>query len=179
MDDRVRIVVGLDGSECARAALEFALAEAARRDADLDAVSVVPTLEYWPVGFGMAAYSAAMPTLEQIISEVEQETRGFVDSVVAEQGESAAGIALRVQTVPGAPAAVLVEPAQGADLLVVGHRGRGGVASALLGSVSMHCVLHAPCPITIVRAAPQASRSSPRPVHRALSDLPERGGERR
>jgi hypothetical protein len=31
-------------------------------------VSVVPTLEYWPVGFGMAAYSAAMPTVEQIIS---------------------------------------------------------------------------------------------------------------
>jgi nucleotide-binding universal stress UspA family protein len=75
--------------------------------------------------------------------------------VVAEQGESAAGIALRVQTVPGAPAAVLVEQAQGADLLVVGHRGRGGVASALLGSVGMHCVLHAPCPVTIVRPAPQ------------------------
>ena len=45
-------------------------------------VSVVPTLEYWPVGFGMAAYSAAMPALEQIISEVEQEARGLVDSVV-------------------------------------------------------------------------------------------------
>ena len=58
--------------------------------------------------------------------------------MVAEQGESAAGIAVRVQTLPGAPAAVLVEQAQGADLLVVGHRGRGGVASALLGSVSMH-----------------------------------------
>ena len=103
MDDRARIVVGVDGSECARAALEFALAEAARRDAELDAVSVVPTLEYWPVGFGMASYSAAMPTLEQIISEVEQETRGFVDSVVAEQGESVAGIALRVQTVHRPP----------------------------------------------------------------------------
>ena len=75
--------------------------------------------------------------------------------MVAEQGESAAGIAVRVQTLPGAPAAVLVEQAQGADLLVVGHRGRGGFASALLGSVSMHCVLHAPCPITIVRPAPQ------------------------
>jgi len=161
VDDRARIVVGVDGSECARAALEFALAEAARRDAELDAVSVVPTLEHWPVGFGMAAYSAAMPTLEQIISEVQQETRRFVDSVVAEQGEPAAGIGVRVQTLPGAAAAVLVDQAQGADLLVVGHRGRGGFASALLGSVSMHCVLHAPCPITIVRPAHPADEQSP------------------
>jgi nucleotide-binding universal stress UspA family protein len=105
----------------------FALAEAARRGAELDVVSVAPTLEYWPVGFGMAAYSAAMPTLEQIIREVEQEIRGFVDSVVAEQGESAADIAVRVQTLPGAPAAVLVEQAQGADLLVV--RNAAGAAS--------------------------------------------------
>jgi nucleotide-binding universal stress UspA family protein len=163
VNDRARIVVGVDGSECARAALEFALTEAARRDAELDAVSVVPTLEYWPVGFGMAAYSAAMPTLEQIITEVQQETRGFVDSVVAEQGESAAGIALRVQTLPGASAAVLIEQAQGADLLVAGHRGRGPVASALLGSVSMHCVLHAPCPITIVRPAPHPAEEPPPP----------------
>jgi nucleotide-binding universal stress UspA family protein len=162
VDDRARVVVGVDGSECARAALEFALAEAARRGAELEVVSVVPTLEYWPVGFGMAAYSAAMPTLEQIISEVQQETRAFVESVVAEQGESAASIAVRVQTLPGAPAAVLVEQAKGADLLVVGHRGRGGVASALLGSVSMHCLLHAQCPITIVRPAPHpAEEQSP------------------
>ena len=162
MDDRARIVVGVDGSECAQAALEFALTEAARRDAELDVVSVVPTLKYWPVGFGMATYSAAMPTLEQIISDVQQETRGFVASVAAEQGKSAAGIAVRVQTLPGAPAALLVDQAQGADLLLVGHRGRGGIASALLRSVSMHCVLHAPCPITIVRPAPRpAEEQSP------------------
>jgi nucleotide-binding universal stress UspA family protein len=163
VNDRARVVVGVDGSECARAALVFALAEAARRGAELDVVSVVPTLEYWPVAFGMAAYSAAMPTLEQIIREVEQEIRGFVDSVVAEQGESAAD-AVRVQTLPGAPAAVLVEQARGADLLVVGHRGRGGVASALLGSVSMHCLLHAPCPITIVRPAPHPGEEQSPPV---------------
>jgi nucleotide-binding universal stress UspA family protein len=115
----------------------------------------------------MAAYSAAMPTLEQIISEVEQETRSFVDSVVAEQGETAAGIGVRVQTLPGAPAAVLAEQAQGADLLVVGHRGRGGVASALHGSMSMHRVLHAPCPITIVRPAPHPGEEQSPPVSAA------------
>jgi nucleotide-binding universal stress UspA family protein len=40
---------------------------------------------------------------------------------------------------------------RGADLLVLGHRGRGGFASAVLGSVGLHCVLHALCPVTIVR----------------------------
>ena len=45
VDDRARIVVGVDGSECARAALEFALAEAGRRDAELEVVSVVAAVE--------------------------------------------------------------------------------------------------------------------------------------
>jgi nucleotide-binding universal stress UspA family protein len=152
---RARIVVGVDGSPCAAVALEFALAEAVRRDAQVHVVSVVPVREYWPVGFGMASYSAAMPSSEQILREVEQETEAFVDAVVAEQGETAKGITVRVETLPGTPAGVLVEQAMGADLLVVGHRGRGGFASALLGSVGMHCALYAPCPVTIVRPAPK------------------------
>jgi nucleotide-binding universal stress UspA family protein len=38
-----------------------------------------------------------------------------------------------------------------ADLLLVGHRGLGDVASACLGSVGLQCVLHATCPLTVVR----------------------------
>jgi nucleotide-binding universal stress UspA family protein len=57
---------------------------------------------------------------------------------------------------------VLIEQAQAADLLVVGHRGRGGLASALLGSVGLHCVLHAACPVIIVRpAAPPVAEPPP------------------
>ena len=37
-----------------------------------------------------------------------------------------------------------------ADLLVVGHRGRGGLRSVALGSVGLGCVLHAPCPVLVV-----------------------------
>jgi nucleotide-binding universal stress UspA family protein len=52
----------------------------------------------------------------------------------------------------GYPAEVLIDAAEGADLLVVGSRGRGGFASALLGSVSQNCAHHATCPLLIIRA---------------------------
>lgn len=155
MADPARVVVGVDGSACSRAALAFALADASRRNAEVQVVSVVHTPEYWPVGFGLASSSAGTPAPEQILGEVERETHGIVAEVVAEVCGSAARVPVHVQTLPGTPAGVLIEQAHGAALLVVGHRGRGGFASALLGSVGMQCVLHAPCPVTVVRPAPE------------------------
>jgi nucleotide-binding universal stress UspA family protein len=61
-------------------------------------------------------------------------------------------VLLQVEPTAGHPAQVLLTAAQGADLLVLGHRGRGVVLSALLGSIGLQCVLHAPCPVTIVRS---------------------------
>jgi nucleotide-binding universal stress UspA family protein len=52
--------------------------------------------------------------------------------------------------------AVVVDAAEGADLLVVGNRGHGGLAEALLGSVGQYCVRHAPCPVVIMRGKPTA-----------------------
>jgi nucleotide-binding universal stress UspA family protein len=152
--DLVRIVVGVDGSAYSRAALKFALADAGRRGAEIQVLSVVHSAEHWPVGLGMASSSAGTPAIEQVLSEVEQETQRLVAEVVAEAGESAAQVPLHVRILPGMPAGVLIEQAHGAELLVVGHRGRGGFASALLGSVGLHCVLHATCPITVVRSMP-------------------------
>jgi nucleotide-binding universal stress UspA family protein len=70
------------------------------------------------------------------------------------------GVPVTVEAVIGAPGRVLVEAAAGADELVLGHRGRGAVRSALLGSVGLHCALHASCPVTIVRA-PKVSGATP------------------
>jgi nucleotide-binding universal stress UspA family protein len=48
---------------------------------------------------------------------------------------------------------VLLNAAKGAQLLVVGNRGHGEFRGALLGSVSMHCVQHAPCPVVVFRGS--------------------------
>lgn len=50
----------------------------------------------------------------------------------------------------GSTAPELLDAAKGADLLVVGSQGQGEFMSMLLGSSSMHCVQHAPCPVVVV-----------------------------
>ena len=57
-----------------------------------------------------------------------------------------------VCVVHAAPVRALIDAAQGADVLVVGARGRGGFAGLLLGSVSDQVTHHAPCPVTVVRS---------------------------
>jgi nucleotide-binding universal stress UspA family protein len=56
-----------------------------------------------------------------------------------------------------------VDAAEAAELLVIGHRGRGSVASVLLGSVGLYCVLNARCPVTVVRPRTQVA-SDPVPA---------------
>ncbi len=58
---------------------------------------------------------------------------------------------MRARVVEGNPAQVLLDAADGADLLVLGSRGHAGFTEALLGSVSQHCVHHAPCPVVVIR----------------------------
>jgi nucleotide-binding universal stress UspA family protein len=67
--------------------------------------------------------------------------------------------AVEVTAQGGGAAHVLVSTAAGNPLLVVGSRGLGGFRRMLLGSVSLQCVQHAPCPVTVVRSAADHDRS--------------------
>lgn len=144
-----RIVVGVDDSAGGRAALAYALREGSLRDAEVEVIGAFALPDFWS-GRAVPGWSMG-PAAEDIRREVSQR----LDEVVAEVRAHVAQVptVLRVRAVGGNAAAVLLEAARGAALLVVGNRGRGGVASAMLGSVSLQCVLHACCPVTVVPGA--------------------------
>ena len=164
-DDRpsggARIVVGVDGSDGARSALVWALAEAARRGAQLVVVSAFPVDYYWT-----DAYLVDPNRLDAVRADTDTRTRAMVDearrnpAVTAVTG--ADSVEVQVAVVAGAAAEHLVNAAEDADLLVVGSRGRSGVRSTLLGSVALHCTTHARCPVVVVHplsgSAPEAGR---------------------
>jgi nucleotide-binding universal stress UspA family protein len=144
-----RIVVGIDGSEGARAALTWALTEAANRGADLEVVTAFPVDFYWT-----DAYLLDRGRIDAIRSDTAARSRAMLDEarkdpVVAALPE-AAGLDVQMLVVAGSPAVHLVDRSDGAALLVVGSRGRGAVRSAVTGSVALHCATHARCPVVVV-----------------------------
>jgi nucleotide-binding universal stress UspA family protein len=138
------ILVGVDGSECAKAALAFAAREAALRGGSLRIVCAweAPTWVYIGVlAPGPYPFEGYREHAEAVVREV-----------VARAGELAPSVPCEGKALEGQPANVLLQAAQDAALLVVGCRGRGGFGSLLLGSVSHQVIHHAPCPVTVVRA---------------------------
>jgi nucleotide-binding universal stress UspA family protein len=144
------VVVGVDGSPESRLALRFALEDAHRRGARVKAITAYLSPEYWAASYGVSA----LPTIEEVVEDNVTIARDALKTVV-DEGPVLGEVPVDVVALPGAPARVLVEESQGASLLVVGHRGRGGFRSAVLGSVGLHCVLHATCPVTVVRPQQQ------------------------
>lgn len=138
-----RVVVGVDGSASSTHALKWAVRHAESTGGE---VSAVTAWEY-PQFYGSMGW---MPpeneegTVEQAAGKV------LADSIAAAAG-SQPPVPIHSTVTYGAAAPVLLKEAEGASLLVVGSRGHGGFAGALLGSVGQHCVQHAPCPVVVVR----------------------------
>ena len=135
-----RIVVGVDGSPLSAAALRWALRQAELTGAAVEVVYAwhMPTADGWA------------PTMELAQSLVRAGEQGLADTIAEVAGDRPA-VPVHARVTEGNAAAVLLQAAEGADLLVVGSRGYGGFVGALLGSVSQHCVQHAPCPVVVVR----------------------------
>jgi nucleotide-binding universal stress UspA family protein len=142
-----RIVVGVDGSEPSTAALRWAIEEARLREARLVAVHAWTFVSTPSLGDPGLAPVAATTLMDDLTIEREG-AEHVLDEALA--GVPEAADAERVVS-EGSPGEVLVAAAEGADLVVVGSRGRGGLRSALLGSVSSHVAQHAACPVVIVR----------------------------
>jgi nucleotide-binding universal stress UspA family protein len=142
-----RIVVGIDGSDHSKKALQWALAEARLRTASLEVVYAW-MLPVYATGYGFAPGDLVDP---KIIGDGAAEQ---LNLAVTEVVGDSTDVPVERKTVEGMAAQVLVEEAEGADLLVVGSRGHGGFAGLLLGSVSQQCAQHASCPVVIIRDRP-------------------------
>ena len=134
-----RIVVGIDGSPPAQAALSWAIDEARLRGLGLRIVYAFPALVSF---FGTTAH--------EYYPEVEKEARSMFGKALAE-APALDDLDVERTLEPGNAAEILVEASRGASLLVVGPHGRGAFHGMLMGSVTMHCVQQAHCPVVIVR----------------------------
>ena len=140
-----RVVVGVDGSSTGRAGLAAAVEEAVRLRAELDVVACFTVEPYWA-----DLWQVVVPSADEVREDVLREAQAQVAAVLAARPAEAPAPRVHVEVAQGAPADVLVQRARDAALLVVGSRGHGAVRAALLGSVALHCVMHAPCPVLVV-----------------------------
>jgi len=139
------IVVGVDHSEGAKAALRFALEEATLRQATLRVVYA------WQYAYiGATGFEGSYPALGGDIKELRDVAERDLDATLQEAIPETGTIELERRVVEDRPAAALVEESRGADMVVVGSRGHGGFAGLLLGSVSQQVAHHAACPVVIV-----------------------------
>jgi nucleotide-binding universal stress UspA family protein len=142
--DTPRIVVGVDGSAASRAALRWAVRQAELTGATVQAITA------WQYAVATGGYAWEPAALLDSTNLQEAADRTLADEISEVVGPRS-DIKVQPQAVEGNPAQALLDAAAGADLLVVGSRGHGGFAGALLGSVSQHCAHHANCPVVIIR----------------------------
>jgi nucleotide-binding universal stress UspA family protein len=131
------VVVGVDGSETSRRALDWALDEARVLHACVDVVHA----------WNLPAH--AVPTLANAYAPFDEDARRIVDDAL-EQANTSGLPTIRTTVRQGSGGEVLVRLAKGADLVVVGSRGLGGFKELLLGSVSHQVTHHARCPVVVI-----------------------------
>jgi nucleotide-binding universal stress UspA family protein len=145
------VVVGVDGSQTAQRAVEFAFTEAALRKTGLTAVHA------WTMPWLRSTLSHRYQQATVTRPALQQEAAAVLSESLAEIRQKYPVVPVVEQAVEERPAVALVEASHDAPLLVVGSRGRGGVTGLLLGSVS-HAVLHrAHCPVAVIRGQYQES----------------------
>jgi nucleotide-binding universal stress UspA family protein len=135
------IVVGVDDSASAQSALAFAVEQAAARGVPLRVIRAwAPVTSPWGLTPGAVAFDP-------------ENDRGQLDELVAGWQAKYPQVEITAEVVVEHPAAALTAASAGAQLLVVGTRGRGAVRGMLLGSVSQHLLRHSACTVAVVHDA--------------------------
>jgi nucleotide-binding universal stress UspA family protein len=151
MPAMAKIVVGVDGSLGAQEALRWALGEARLRGAAVHVVHawMLPLIEALPEPW-VVGMTPPGPSVEEVYERLRGSAKDDLDSFVRAARAEEPDVEIEGELVEGRAAPELLGAASDADLLVVGTRGRGGFAGLLLGSVSLQCAHHSPCPLVIV-----------------------------
>lgn len=134
-----RILVPIDGSECAYHALDWALDIAEKYDSEVELLTVIPTVAFVLVG----------PTEEELLERAEKLLEDALDIIKKEELK----VKVSTKILVGRPAEKIVETCidEGIDLIVIGGRGLGRIKEFFLGSVSDRVADAAPCPVVIIK----------------------------
>ena len=148
------VVVGVDGLPDADGAVAFAFAEASAQGADVVAVHV------WhdPPADAVLLGHPTPPDFEL----AQQRAYETLAERLAGWQEKYPDVHVTREVVRDHPSRALLRYAEGARLVVVGSRGRGGFRGLVLGSTSQHLLHHAPCPVAVVRTEPDSSKAGNR-----------------
>lgn len=139
-----RLLVPVDGSDPADAALSFALDE--YPDADITILSVID-----PTDVGRGSIEASTDAFERLQQTAEDRAEQVLEG--ARERAEKQGVDVETETVVGMPARAIVEWAENNDVdgIIIGSHGRTGVTRVLLGSVAETVVRRSPVPVTVVR----------------------------
>jgi nucleotide-binding universal stress UspA family protein len=147
------LVVGVDGSEAALAALDWAVREAVDRDRRLRIIHAF----IWPLfnHVSLGPLPSGPPS-----SGLRAAAQRIINEAVRRAATMAPGLVVEAMIHSGAAGPVLLAEAENAHLMVVGSRGFGGFTGLLLGSVSSQLAAHSPCSVIITRS-PHADHGRP------------------
>jgi nucleotide-binding universal stress UspA family protein len=174
-----RVVVGIDGSEQALAAVRAAAVEASYRNEPLHIVHAF----IWPslhVNVGPVAGDLPETGLRHHAEDLLREA-------ATEAEKAAPHVPVSTALIDGAATPVLLDESDRATLLVLGDRGLGGISGLIVGSVAVHAAAHAGCPVLVIRGDEPAagpvvvgvdgSEASRRAVGFAYEESANRGAE--
>ena len=139
------IIVGVDGSGHSQRALEWAAREAALRQTSLTVLTVEQVMAGWGGGTAPVVYPVDASDIERARKLAQAEA----DKVLEALGDRQPADVI-VRAVSGVPAQELIRASDGADLLVVGSLGAGGLTRLLMGSVSSQVTHLANCPVVVI-----------------------------
>jgi len=137
------VVVGFDGSPPSTAGLDWAAAEAVRRDLPLKVVLAVELGTALPLPMDSGAPWA--------MAKIEGAAREVLADAVERARKTDPGLVVESSLVIDTAASALVDASRTAALVVVGNRGHGDLMGTLLGSVAFGVTAHSQCPVAVVR----------------------------